>query len=166
MAEEPIEQKQQTTDQKVGGFGVGNLLNNTSFISSKSKVVTLSFDIRDIVEIDDSEILKLNFSNGFTVRIMKYDNELNQAVATFDIVDEEKREIITKSNKEYIRGLGISDTFYGMNMITQWEIPILTKLCLGFVHGDVEAIKDLIKNYHVKIDKKAEWNLRMKLGLD
>ena len=158
--------KKQTTDQKMGGYGIGNLLNNELFVTSKSKVVTLSFEIQDIAEIDGNEILKLKFFNGLTVRIMKYENEENQSVATFDIVDEEKKEIITRGNKEYIRGLGISELFYGMNMITQWEIPVLTHLCLGFIHGDAEIIKDLIKNYHLKFSKKAEWYLKMKLGIE
>lgn len=160
------ESKKQTIDQKVGGYGVTNLIDSDIFLSKNDKVVNLSFEIKDIVEIDKSEILKLLFFNGLTVRIMKYENEKNQSVATFDVIDEKKKEIVAKSNKEFVRGLGISEFFYSVNMITQWEILVLTRLCLGFIHGDTDILKDLIKNHHLKFSKESEWYLKMKLGVE
>ena len=76
---------------------------------------------------------------------MKYENEKEQPVAIFDIVHEGKKIIIAKIDEEFIRGIGIAEFFYKLNMITQWEIPILTKLCIGFVHGDPDIFKLLIK---------------------
>jgi len=148
------------------GFGVYNLLNqDNAFIPISSRVVTLSFELNDIEEIDGTEILKLLFFNGLTVRIMKYFNDKEQAVAIFDIVEENKKILVAKIDREFVRGIGIAEIFYDLKMITQWEIPILLKLCVGFVHGDIDTYRTLIKEYHLKISKNSEWYLRMKLGL-
>jgi len=152
-------------NNKVGGYDVANLFSGNTFFSNKNKVPTFSFKIQDIAEIQGDEILKLKFSNTALVRVMKYANENNQPIAIFDIVDEEKKQIVVNTDKEFIGGLGISPILYEMNFITQWEIPILEKLFRAFVLGDPEALRVLIKDYHVEISSESEWRLRHKLGL-
>jgi hypothetical protein len=154
------------TNENIGGYNLANLLNTSIGSYNKNKVVTLSFKIHDIIHIDNTEIMKLIFFNGITVRLMKYANDDNNPVATFDLIDEEKKEILTKSDKEYIGGLGLADTFFKMNYITQWEIPTFTTLCRSFVLGDVETIKDLISHHHLKFSKESEWHLKNELGID
>lgn len=161
------EDKRFYTDQKVGGYNVGNIFDNNLFITKKRKVINLSFEINDIVETqNNSEILKLLFFNSFTVRIMKFQNSKGSPSSTFDIVDELNKIILLKTEREFIGGLGIAELFYKMDFLTQWEVPIFAKLCRAFVLGDPEAIRNLMKDYHVKISKNTEWNLKIKLGLD
>lgn len=154
------------TNQKVGGYGIANLLNNNTFITKKNHIVNLSFKLKNLIVYEDTEIMLLEFFNGIIVRVMKYDNDDSQPVATFDLVNDETKEILMKADKEYIGGLGIADIFFRMKYITQWEIPVLTKLCRGFVLGDVDVIKLLIKDYHLRISKESEWYLKNTLGLD
>ena len=66
---------------------------------------------------------------------MKYTNDNAQSVAVFDLVDDNKKEIILKTNTEYVGGLGIADIFLRLGYITQWEIPVLIKLLRGFIFG-------------------------------
>lgn len=142
------------------GFDLNNLLSNKN-----KKTPKLSFIIKDIEEHIESEILKLLFFNNYVVRIMKFNDREGKACATFDIVDEEKKVILIKTEKIFVGGLGIAEIFYKMNYITQWEIPIMIMLCRGFVFGDVDTIQNLMKNYYLKISKENEWKLKDKLGL-
>lgn len=149
-------------DSKSNGI-IGFDLNN--LFSNKKKNISLSFKIKDIDDSNDMEVLKLEFFNDLVVRIMKFNNNEGKASATFDIVDDEKKEILIKTNKIFVGGLGIAELFYKLNYITQWEIPIIIRLCRGFVFGDLDSIKDLIENYYLKISKQNEWKLKDKLGL-
>jgi len=144
-------------NKNIIGFDLNNLFDN-------KKTPSLSFIIKDIEVLDNNEILKLLFFNGLVVRIMKFKKHNNKACATFDIVDDEKKVILLKTDKVFIGGLGIAEIFYKMNYITQWEIPIMIMLCRGFVFGDVDVIKNLIKNYYLKISKENEWRLKDKIG--
>lgn len=151
--------------QKVGGFDTNNILNNDIFIKKSTKF-NLSFKLQNIEIIDGFEIMKLIFSNNIIARIMKYTNDNSQAVAIFDLVDDNKKEIILKTNTEYIGGLGIADIFLRLGYITQWEIPVLIKLLRGFIFGDIDIFKKMITKYNLKISKDAEWYLKSELGLD
>lgn len=149
----------------VGGYDLNNLLNSKTFFAEKDKSPRLSFRLHDIVMINDSEILKIKLSNGIVVRMMKFKNAESFPCATFDLVNEETKEIISKSDKVFVGGLGIADLFFKKHWITQWEVPIMIKLCRGFVLGDKEIFRILITDYNLKISKDADWYLRNELGL-
>ena len=110
-------------------------------------------------------MLKLVFINNMLVRIIKYTDKDGHPVATFDVVNEAKKTIILNTRKEFIGGLGIAEIFYKIKYITQWEIPILLKLCRGFVMGDTDVIHNLITNFYLKISEENVWHLKNKLGL-
>jgi hypothetical protein len=156
-------------DNRVGGADLFNLLSSNNFMSSKNKVVNLSFEIKDIVIIEDSEILKLTltkYGNGrLVVRIMKYLDDQDRPSATFDIIDEENKTIVLSSDQDYVGGLGIEKYFHKIGIITQWEIPIFTKLCRGFVLGDHEVFQLLVKDYYLKFSKESERYLKNRLGI-
>ena len=152
-------------NSKIGGFDLANLFGGAPFISSKSKSTTLSFEINDIIEHNGGEILKLLFFNDLTARLIKYNNAKGMPCVSFDIVDESTKDILLKTDKDFIGGLGIAAAFYELNFITQWEIPLLERLCRSFVLGDIETIRDLVMTKHLRISRDAEWRLRLKLGL-
>ena len=88
-----MEQDKFNNPQQVGGADIANLLNNTNFISQKNKQPRLTFSLNNIVKINSSEILKLEFSNKKIIRLMKSLDGLTPVIS-FDIVDDEKKEII------------------------------------------------------------------------
>jgi len=152
--------------QKVAGYSTNNLFNNNVFITRQiSKKTSLSFKIYDIEITNSMEILKISFNNDLVARLMKFTDEHDRACATFDLVDESKKIILLKTTKIFIGAIGISDIFYAMNYITQWEIPIFTKLCRGFIFGDKDCIRGLITKYNLKIEDKNEYRLKDHLGL-
>ncbi len=152
--------------QKVAGYGIGNLLSDGNFIATH-KNPTLSFRIYDILMIDSDEIMKLEFPKikNAIVRLMKYTNDESQPVAVFDIINTETKQIVLTSDKEYIGGLGLEHFFYEAEMITQWEIPILSKLCRSFVMGDIETIKLLMNEYYLKFSDDNAVKLKNSLGI-
>lgn len=152
--------------QQVGGYQVNNLLSSNLFMT-RNKNIILSFEINDIVSVDGEEIMKLAFPRlpGIVVRVMKYMNEELQPVAIFDVVNLQTKEVLLTHDKEFIGGAGIEHLFYQSEMITQWEIPILLKLCRAFVLGDVETIEHLIKDYYLKFSDESAVRLTNKLGI-
>lgn len=169
MEHDKIDKRFLPQTQKVGGYDISDLLGSDVFMSPKIRTPKLSFEIKDIININGSEILKITmtkFGSGtLTVRVMKYRNDDGKPAATFDVVDEEKKEIIIKADKEYIGGLGMEKFFFQYGMINQWEIPIFLKLCRGFVLGDQEIFRILVQEYNLKFSKDAEWNLKNRLGI-
>lgn len=161
-----LSEKALGANQKVAGYTVNNLTDGNIFITKKiSNISNLSFKLYDIEMKNGSEIMKIVFKNGAVIRVIKFMDEAERASAVFDIVDEINKIIVMKSQKTYVGGIGIADMLYGLNFITQWEIPILTILCRGFVLGDRESIRNLIKLYSLKIEMNNEYRLKEYLGI-
>ena len=150
----------------VGGYTLDNILSPTRFMS-KNKNVTLSFLLHDITIVDGDEIMKLILTKipHIIIRIMKYTNTAGFPTAIFDIIDIKSKKILLESNKEFVGGLGMDTYFYNGGIITQWEIPIFTKLCRAFVFGDIETIVMLHNEYHLKFDENNESRLKNILGI-
>jgi|688.fasta_scaffold291333_3 hypothetical protein len=152
--------------QVSSGYDIGNLsTQNKSFIKSKTKN-PLSFKIKDIETVgNSSEILKVLFSNGLVARIIKFTDKENRASSSFDIVDELKKEILVNTDKSFTGGTGIAESLFKINFISQWEVPIFTKLCRGFILGDPESIKKLMFDYNLKITEDTEWKIKEIIGV-
>ena len=157
--EKKLNEKELGAYQKVLGYDVNNF-SNTMFLTQKSKAWDLSFKIFDIVETGEYEIMVLLLYNGLHVRLSKFNDENGMASSTFDIVDEQKKKIIMNTDMEFVSGVGIAESFFDMNIITQWEIPILMKLCRAYILGDKYAIHELIKNYNLKIATTHEHKVK------
>lgn len=154
------------SNQKVGGYQVGNLLSSDQFLT-QNKVPRLSFDIFDITTVENKEILKLKFPKikNLMVRFMKYNNADGYPTLVFDMVDTEKKTIVLDADKEFIGGIGTGGIFFDMNIITQWEISIFEKLCRSFLLGDIETIKTLMTDYYLKFSDENAVKLRNSLGI-
>lgn len=152
--------------QPIGGFDTANLLFGDTLISKKN-TVRLSFEIFDILQLNDEEILKISFvkHNGLITRVMKYTTDDGKPAITFDMVDDIKKEIIMTSDKEYIGAIGIEGFFFKSNLITQWEIPIFLKLCRAFLLGDTQTFHTLITQFHLRFSKESESRLKSILGI-
>lgn len=159
-----LQDKFNDMSQKVGGIDIANLLTNTSFISKKNNQPKLSFALNNIITIDGSEILKIELQNKNIVRLMKV-LENNVPSITFDIVDDVKKEIVIKSNKLFSGAIGVSELLFTHGFITQWEIPIFTKICRCYLFGDTDTLRDLIEKYNLKINQDAWWHLKTTLGI-
>lgn len=159
-----MEQDKFNTNQQVGGADIANLLSNNNFITQKNKQPTLSFSLNNILTINGSEILKLELSNTLIIRLMK-DLYESTPVITFDIVDDKKKEIVIKSDAFFSGGIGISELLFKYKFITQWEIPIFTKICRCFLFGDIDELRKIIEKYNLKINQDAWWHLKNELGI-
>jgi len=159
--------KDMKSNQRVGGYDVVNFFDDTVFMSKRNKKPELSFIIKDIVVVDGNEILKLLFlkKNGLVARIMKYTNEDQKPCMVFDLVDEDKKEIVLASSKEFVSAFGMDDYFFKTGLITQWEIPVFNQLCRGFIFGDSESFLNLVNVYNLKFQKDVEWKLKILLGI-
>jgi hypothetical protein len=83
----------------------------------------------------------------------------------FDLVDEDKKEIVLASSKEFVSAFGMDDYFFKTGLITQWEIPVFNQLCRGFIFGDSESFLNLVNVYNLKFQKDVEWKLKILLGI-
>lgn len=166
MEQDNKKEKDLQIREKMGGYSVGNLLSPDLFITAKRNV-TLSFCLHDIEVIDGQEIMKISFprTKNILLRVMKYMNDDDQPVAVFDVVDIDTKKIVISGGNEFIGGLGIEHVLFKANAITQWEIPVFSKLCRSFVLGDVETIKLLITDYYLKFSDKNAVKLKNSLGI-
>jgi hypothetical protein len=161
-----LDEREQSPKMRVSsGYDVVNLLNDDVFFTGKSKTVRLSFKLLDIAQIGDDEIMKVLFFDRFIMRVMKFTDSLDRASSTFDVVDSEDNSIVLKTSREYVGGTEIAIQALKVELITQWEIPILTKLCRAFVLGDAEIIKKLVLHHHLVICKENESKLKYLFGL-
>lgn len=161
MIEEKLSDEKLGAFQKIGGYNSQNFSSNI-FISSNN-TPTLSFKIFDIVVYGEKEILKIIFNNNLIMRLLKFD-ENGIASSTFDIVNEETKSIILKTDKHFNGGIGIAENFFDLKIISQWEVPILELICRGFVLGDKSAIKNIIKKYGLKIADQNLYKVKDQLG--
>ncbi len=159
-----MEQDKFITNQQVGGADIANLLSNHTFITQKNKQPSLSFSLNNILNIKGDEILKIELNNTLIIRLMK-DTYESIPVITFDIVDDEKKEIIIKSDKLFSGGIGIAELLFKHKFITQWEIPIFTKITRCFLFGDKDELRKIIEKYNLKINQDAWWHLKNELGI-
>ena len=120
--------------QKVGGYQIGNLLSSDQFLT-QNKVPRLSFDIFDIVTVDDREILKLKFPKikNLMVRFMKYNNDDGYPALVFDMVDIEKK----SSDK------GPPRKFYALNAKGKKELQYFWEKW-GFITSKIDELKERI----------------------
>lgn len=158
------DKKNTTIKQSYVGFDLNNLFDRGAF--SKKNTVKLSFLINNIEMINDTEILKIGMIDNKMIRLIKFNDEEDRPSSSFDLIDESKKQIILKTDRSFVGGLGIAEIFYELNYITQWEIPIFIKLCRAFVLGDIETIRLLVTNFNLQFSNENKWYLKDKLGIE
>lgn len=149
---------------KIGGYNTAKL-SEDNFFASKTKEAKLSFKLIDIVEINNSEIMKFKLNRiNKVARIMKFfDEETKQPTLMFDIVDEEKKEISLKSNKMFYYASGLGSFFASHDFITQWEVAPFEKICRAFLLGDKHNFLELIDEFNLKMTISAEHYIKHEL---
>ncbi len=150
----------ETTDSNIGGYNLRNMADSAIFVSDK-KTIKMSYRIHDIDFVGDTEIMKLKLSNGSICRIMKFlDPKSKQPSLMFDVVDDIKKEIISKSPQIYYNGIGLSGTLVDNQLIGQWEIVPTDKISRAFLYGDKNTLLDSLEEFNIKLSKSADWHIR------
>jgi hypothetical protein len=129
-----------------------------AFFAKKENKPHLSFKLVDIVNINGKEILKFHLKLIDKIcRIMRYkDEKTGRPSVIFDIVDEEKKEIIFKSNKGFLMASQIGAYMVELGFINQWEIPPFELLTRAFLLGDKDTFLELANKYNLKMSLKAK----------
>ena len=151
--------------EKYGGFDVGEINKKEALFVSDKRTAKMSYRIHDLDYIGGSEILKLSLKdNGNICRIMKFvDSVSEQPALMFDIVNDERKEIVFKSKGIYYNAMGISAVLAINNLITQWEVVPTDLICRSFLFGDRNTFLDTIEKYNIKISRGADWHIRNEL---
>ena len=147
--------------EKLEGFELHNMIDPSTIFASTSKSPKMSYRIHDLTNINGSELLKLKLQDGTICRIMKYiDDNTKTPALTFDIVDEVKKEIISKANAHFFNGVGLSIVLLDNNLITQWEIVPTDKICRAFIFGDKNTFLSALEEFNIKLSQSADWYIR------
>jgi len=147
------------------GYSTQALGENNFVFTSPERKSKPSFNINEITEIENSEILKINLGSGLLCRIMKYTNndEAQTPMLTFDLVNMEEKSITFKSPKGFPNGVGLAGFLLDYNQITQWEIPPMELLCRAFIFGIQTDFKSVIEEFNIKVSQQADWFIKNKL---
>ena len=146
---------------KYGGYNIQNMNDPSSIFVSDKKTVNMSYRIHDINMINEFEIMKLKLKDGNICRIMKFvDKESGQPSLMIDIVNEERKEIIFKSEEIFYNAVGLGGTLVKNELIGQWEIVPTDVICRSFLFGDKNSLLQALDDYNIKISRSADWHIR------
>jgi hypothetical protein len=148
-------------EPQIGGFDLKKLSDPSAIFVSDKKIAKLSFRIHDIDFSNNDEILKLKLKNENICRIMKFiDTTTNQPSLMFDIVNDTKKIIISKSNEIFYNGHGLGGALVINQIVGQWEVVPIDKLCRAFLFGDKNSLFEILDEYNIKISREADWYIR------
>ena len=147
------------------GYSVQPLSENKIIFTPINNKPKPSFRIEEITNVSGSEIMKLLLGNVLICRIMKYEenDEFKTPMVTFDLVDMEKKSIISKSTKGFPNGVGIGAFLFEHNQISQWEIIVLDLLSRAFLFGDQTDFKKTLKQFNIKVSEQVDWFIKNQL---
>lgn len=148
-------------EKTLGGYDIKNMSDPSVIFVSKDKIAKMSYRLHDIEIINGSEILKLKLRTGLICRIMKFvDEASNQPSLMIDIVNEENKTIVYKTDEIYYNGMGVGGSLVINELIGQWEIVPTDNLCRSFLFGDKLFLLKTLDEYNIKISRSADWYIR------
>ena len=148
-------------EQNIDGLDFKKLSDSSSIFVSDKKTINMSYRLHDLVVINGSELMKLKLKSKLVCRINKFvDEESGQPSLQFDLVDEEKKEIVYTVAEKFYNGIGLSGFLVTYGLIGQWEIVPTDKLCRSFLFGDKNSLLETLDTYNIKVSKSADWHIR------
>ena len=138
--------------------------NNSIFTPIKRKPKP-SFNILEVTEIENTEILKLNLGSALICRVMKYtsDNENKTPMLTFDLVNLDTKTVEFKAPNGFPNGVGFGAFLAEYNQITQWEVVAIDLLSRSFLYGNQADFRKTVEDFNIKISQQVDWFIRNRL---